>query len=72
MPGRPAPHINDRGVSTVTQGWVGNLNQRVPFIFHEGVVGFVDRYLPRILIEVVSSLHNLPEQGFHIVRVACN
>ena len=45
-PGQPTPHITDRGVSTVTLGWVGDLNQRITFRFHYGVVGFVDRRLP--------------------------
>ena len=47
-PGRPAPHTTDRGVSTVTLGWVGALNQRITFRFHDGIVGLVDRCLPRI------------------------
>ena len=46
-PGHPTPHITDRVVSTVTLGWVGDLNQRI--------IGFVDRYLPRILINVGST-----------------
>jgi len=54
-PAQPTPHITDRGVSTVTLGWVGDLNQRIPFRFHDGVVGLVDRCLPRILIKVGSS-----------------
>ena len=40
-PGQPTPHITDRGVSTVILGWVGGLNQRIPFRFHDGVVGFI-------------------------------
>ena len=42
-PGRPTPHITDRGVSTVTLGWVVAPNQRASFRFHDAVVGFVDR-----------------------------
>ena len=41
-------------------------NQRVPFRFHDEIVGFVDRRQPRILIKVRGSLQSLPEQGFHI------
>ena len=47
-PGQPTPHITDRGVSTVTLGWVGHLNQRIPFTFYDGVFGFVDRCLPKL------------------------
>ena len=36
-PGQPTPHITDRGVSAVTLGWVGNLNQRITPRFHGGV-----------------------------------
>ena len=71
-PGRPTPPITDRSVSTVTLGWVGDLHQRIRFRFHEGVVGFVDRCVPRILIKVGSSLQSLPEQGFYIHCAAHN
>ena len=54
MPDRPAPRITDQGMSTVTLGWVGAINQRDPFRAHDGVVGFVDRCLPRILIKELS------------------
>ena len=72
MPGRPTKHITDRGVSTdccdtinrVGRTSGGDPNQRVPFRFHYGVVGFVDRCLPRILIEVGFSPYSLPQQGF--------
>ena len=30
-------------VNTVPRGWVGDLNERAPFRFHDAVVGFVDR-----------------------------
>ena len=39
-PGRPTPHITDRGVNTVTVGWVGDLNQRIPLRIHDG--GIID------------------------------
>ena len=71
-PGQPTPRITDRGVSTVTQGWVGDYNQRVPFRFHDGVVGFVDRRLPRIFITVGFSLQSVPEQGFYVHCAARN
>ena len=51
----PTPHITDRGVSTVTLVWVGDPNQLIPFRLHDAVVGFVDRRLPRVLIEIGSS-----------------
>ena len=63
-PGQPTPHITDRGMSTVTLGWVGDLPQRLPFRFHDGVVIFVDRCLPRVLIKVGFSLQSLPERGY--------
>ena len=71
-PGQPTPHLTDRGVSTVTLGWVGDPSQRVSFRFHHGVVGFVDRCLPRVLLKVGSSLQSLPEQGFYIHCAARN
>ena len=37
----PTPHF-PTNVSSATLGWVGYPNQRVPFRFHDGVVGFVD------------------------------
>ena len=54
-PGQPTPLITDRVVSIVSLRWVGDLNQRITFRFHGGVVGFVDLCLPRILIKVGSS-----------------
>ena len=51
-PGQPTPHIADRRVCTVTLGWVRDLDQRITFRFHDGVIGFVDRCLPRVLIKV--------------------
>ena len=38
--------------SPVTLGWVGDLNQLIEFKFHDGIVGLVDRCLPRTLIKV--------------------
>ena len=70
--GQPTPHITDRGVSTVTLGCVGGLNERVSCRFHDGVVGFGDRCLPMILIKVGSSLQSLPEQRFYVHCAARN
>ena len=44
-PGRRPPRTTGRFVNTVARGWVGAPNERAPFIFHDAVVGFVDRYL---------------------------
>ena len=44
-PGRRPPRITGRVVNTVARGWVGAPNERAPFIFHDALVGFVDRYL---------------------------
>ena len=48
-PGQPTPHIADRGVSTVTMGWIGDLNERITFRFQDGVGGF-------LLIDVCQGL----------------
>ena len=37
---RRPPHITGRVVNTVTRGWVGAPNERIPFRFHDAVVGF--------------------------------
>ena len=72
-PGRPTPHITDGNVSTVTLGRVGRRpSQRVSFRFHYGVVGFVERGLPRILKKIGFTFQSLPEQGFHIHYAARN
>ena len=46
-PGMRPPHMTGRVVNTVTRKWVGAPDERAPFRFHDSVVGFVDRYLPR-------------------------
>ena len=46
-PGRRPPPITGRFVNTVTRGWVGALNGRASFRFHDAVVSFVDRCLSR-------------------------
>ena len=62
---QPTLHITDRGVSIVTLMWVGDRNQRVPSRFHDGVVAFVDRFLPRVPQRVsVSRKKTFQNKGF--------
>ena len=56
-PGRRPPPITCRFVNTVTKGWVGAPNERVPFRFHGAVVDFVDRCLPRTRNPAASNIH---------------
>ena len=56
-PGRRPPPITGRFVNTVTRGWVGAPNGRVPFRFHGAVVGFVDRCLSRTRNLAASNKH---------------
>ena len=59
-PGHPTPHITERGVSTVTLGWLGDLNQRVPFRFHDGVVGFAEDYHKSCLLSMGMTTYAAP------------
>ena len=56
-PGRRPPPITGRFVNTVTRGWVGAPNERAPFRFHGGILGFVDRCLSRTRNLAASSEH---------------
>ena len=56
-PGRRPPPITGRFVNTVTRGWVGAANERVPFRFHGAVVVFVDRCLSRTRNLAASNKH---------------
>ena len=54
-PCRRPPHITGRVVNTVTKWWVGALNERAPFRFHDAVVGFVEQCLWRTRNLAVSN-----------------
>ena len=53
-PGWRPPRITGRVMNTVTRGWVGVPNERTP-LFHDAVVGFVDRCLSRTPNVAASS-----------------
>ena len=56
-PGWRPPPITSRFVNTMTRGWVGAPNERIPFRFHGAVVGFVDRCLFRTRNLAASNKH---------------
>ena len=70
-PSRPPSNTIDQVVSTVTLGWVGDPHQRASFRFQDGVVGFVVRCLPRILVKVYLVSRACQHRGhIHVSRRA--
>ena len=49
-PGRRPPHITGLRVNSVTLGWVGALNERALFRYHDPIAVFADRCLTRTRI----------------------